>query len=157
MGGLSMVHLDDLQADEAALLPRSPESGAAPPALGSALQDERQLVPPSSAGGGSLCSGAGGGTMPPPTPPRGGFKARKPAKALNLTMPDENGRWAPVKYSASMANSPHGSCVAGSLAPSDGASCFGGALTPKSARSFGGRSRGMQSVREDDSESEVDE
>ena len=158
-----MMHLKDAQAEEEELLPVSPSgacrsvvpsgAAAAPPqlTLGVVQQLEGELVPPSSAGSTSVR-----GAVPPPTPPRRGFQARKPANAIGLTMPDDQGRWAPIKYSSSMQNSPVGSLGHPSLAPSESVYGGGGAMpiTPRSARSIGARSRGCFSVREDDEDSE---
>lgn len=146
--GAPLLQLHGVQADEAELVPMSPlqdraasqGAGVRPASRAGSLAarqtEESELVPPSTAGG-SVAGGA-----PPPTPPRAGFKNRKGAGAIGLTLPDEQGRWASVGYSSSMQNSPVGSCGHPSLAPSE--SVYGGAM------SVGGRSRrsGCFSVRE---------
>jgi hypothetical protein len=164
--GLSLVDLHGVHSDEARLVPPSPQSsvGSAPstgeqraPVMHlSAMQDaEGEIVPPSTAGG----SDDGGGVEPqPPTPPRRAGAAPQGSGEYVGTclvqVPDAEGRWAPVKISASMQGSPVGSLVPSLVAPSE--STIGGR-----SRKGPGMRRGGTSVRsgfeDDQSIAEEDE
>lgn len=117
-GGPPVMHLQALQDAESELIPPSTAGGR------SAEQEDLRDDAPSDSG-----SVANGGVLPPPTPPRstkrdtsGAGGAVGPNGSYEgsclVQMPDENGRWQPVKVTASMCGSPVGS-INPSLAASE--------------------------------------
>ena len=103
-GGVPIMCLGALQSAESALMPPSTAAG----------RSERSADPSERA---DLI-----GHPAPPTPPRPRPEADPGGAYVGtclVQMPDADGRWQPVQFSASMAGSPHGSRAPSIIAPSE--------------------------------------